>query len=598
MMAKPIPGPRRTVMRSIGHLIAAIVTVALIGIVFKSFAQQAPVPPAPMPPVLQNYQPVTAERLKNPEPGNWLMIRRTYDGWGYSPLNQITTQNITRLRPVWAFYTGEAKVHESAPVVNNGVMFVSTPNNQVIALDAKSGNVLWRYRRPRPEGASVPHDTNRGVALFGDKIYYAAGEAVLVALDAKTGREVWTTVVADNKSGYYISMAPLVADGKVMVGASGGERGIRGFVAAFDLDSGKEQWRTYTIPAPGEPGSETWPKGNQWKTGGGPVWVTGNYDQETNVAYWGTGNGGPWVGDQRPGDNLYTASTIALDVATGKLKGHFQYHPNDSWDWDEVSPPILVDYRRGGRTIKGLIDVARDGYLWFLERSAGPVRFVEGKPYVNQDVFLRLDPETGRPEIDPARKPGTGKLAEFCPNAHGGKNWPPIAFSPQTRMIYVPANNNLCGGYMGVEVEYVAGRGFTGTSGSRSSIRPGADHFGEVQAWNVDTGQRVWTHNYPKSPNWGAMLATAGGLVFTGGTNDRKIHAFDASNGKLLWEFPTTSGILAPPTSFLIDGKQYIAVHSGWGGDSRGMQATLNRLYPGEYPEVPEGGSVWVFALE
>ena len=587
-------------MRSILKLtmVAMFAAAALISIVITSFAQQQPAPVGPMPAVLQNYQPVTAERLKNPEPGNWLMIRRTYDGWGYSPLDQINTQNVSRLRPVWSFATGEARVHESAPIVNNGVMFVTTPMNQVIAIDARTGNLLWRYRRQRPEGASVPHDTNRGVALYGDKVYFAAGEAVLVALDAKTGKEIWTTVVADNKAGYYTSLAPLVAGGKVMLGASGGERGIRGFVAAFDPDTGKEEWRTYTVPAPGEPGSETWPKGDQWKTGGAPVWVTGNYDQETNVVYFGTGNGGPWVGDQRPGDNLYTASTVAFDVATGKIKGHFQYHPNDSWDWDEVSPPILVDYQRGGRTIKGLIDVARDGYLWFLERSSGPIRFVEGKPYVNQNVFLRLDPETGRPEVDPQHKPATGTVAEFCPNAHGGKNWPPIAFNPQTRMIYVPANNNLCGGFMGVEVEYVPGRGFTGTSGNTSSARPGADHFGEVQAWNVDTGQRVWTHNYPKSPNWGAMLTTAGGLVFSGGTNDRKIHAFDAATGKLLWEFPVSSGILAPPTTFMLDGKQYLAVHSGWGGDSRGMQATLNRLFPGEFPEVPEGGAVWVFALE
>ncbi len=589
--------------------VVAAAAFAVIAFVYTNLAQAPPppaappqqqqAPAAPMPAVLRNYPPVTWDRLKNPEAENWLMIRRTYDGWGYSPLNQITTQNVSRLRPVWGFSTGETKVHESAPIVNNGVMFVSTPNNQVIAIDAKTGNVLWRYRRTRPAGASVPHDTNRGVALYADKVYYAAGEALLVALDAKTGKEVWTTTVADNKSGYYISLAPLAASGKIMVGASGGEFGIRGFVAAYDPDTGKELWRTFTIPAPGEPGSETWPKGDQWKTGGAPVWVTGNYDPDTNLAYWGTGNGGPWIGDQRPGDNLYTASTIAIDVATGQIKGYHQYHPNDSWDWDEVSPPILVDYQRGGRTIKGLIDVARDGYLWFLERSSGPIRYVEGKPYVNQNVFTRLDPETGRPEVDPAHKPGTGKPADFCPNAHGGKNWPPIAFSPQTRMIYIPANNNLCGSSVGVEVQYVAGRGYTGTGrGGPGGINPGADHFGEVQAWNVDTGQKVWTHNYPKSPNWGAMLATAGGLVFSGGTNDRKIHAFDAATGKLLWEFPTSSGILAPPTSFMVDGKQYIAVHSGWGGDSRGMEATLNRFMPGEFPEVPEGGSVWVFALE
>ena len=560
--------------------------------------RQQPPPPAPIPPVLEKYQTVTSERLKNPEAENWLMIRRTYDGWGYSPLDQITPANVARLRPVWVFSTAEPRVHEAAPIVNNGAMFVSTPNNQVIAIDARSGNVLWRYRRPRPPGASVPHETNRGVALYGDKVYYAAGEAVLVALDARTGKEVWTTTVADNKSGYYITLAPLVAGGKVMVGASGGEFGIRGFVAAFDLDSGKELWRTYTVPAPGERGSETWPNGDQWKTGGAPVWVTGNYDPETNLAFFGTGNGGPTIGDNRPGDNLYTTSTIAFDVATGAIKGYFQYHQNDSWDYDEVSPPILVDYQRNGRTIKGLVDVARDGYLWFLERSSGPIKFVEGKPYVYQNVFRSLDPETGRPDVDPAHKPGTGKRADFCPGTHGGKNWPPIAFSPRTRMIYIPANNNICGSNMGTQVQYTPGRPFVGIGGSQPFTVPGADHFGEVQAWNVDTGQRVWTHNYAKSPNWGSMLATAGGLVFSGGTSDRKFHAFDASTGKLLWEFPTNSGILAPPTSFAIDGKQYIAVLSGWGGDSRGMQATLNRAFPGEFPEVPEGGAVWLFAVD
>jgi alcohol dehydrogenase (cytochrome c) len=544
-----------------------------------------------------NYQPVTAERLKNPEDGNWLMIRRTYDGAGFSPLAEITADNVKRLRPVWVFSTGETKPHESAPIVNNGVMFVSTPNNQVIAIDASTGNLLWRYHRPRPAKAFVSHETNRGVALYGDKVFFAAGEAVLIALDAKTGREVWTTTVADNKAAYYITLAPLVANGKVMVGASGGEFGVRGFIAAFDPDSGKELWRTYTIPAPGEPGSETWPKGDQWKTGGGSIWVTGNYDPETNLAYWGTGNGGPWMGDQRPGDNLYTSSTLAIDAATGKIRGHFQYHPNDSWDWDEVSPPILVDYRRGDRNIKGLIDVARDGYLWFLERSDGNIHFIEGKPYVKQNVFKRVDPETGRVEVDPDHKPGTGKQTVFCPSLWGGKNWPPIAYSPKTRMIYIPANENMCQSSAGEEVEYKAGSSFMGAK-LGFLVAPGADHFGEVQAWNVDTGQRVWTHEYAKSPNWGAMLVTAGGVVFSGGTNDRHFHAFDASTGQLLWEFPTNSGILAPPTSFAIGGKQYIAVHSGWGGDSRGMQANLNRIFPGEYPEVPEGGAVWVFALE
>ena len=272
------------------------------------------------------------------------------------------------------------------------------------------------------------------------------------------------------------------------------------------------------------------------------------------------------MGDQRPGDNLYIASTIAIDVATGAIKGHFQYHPNESWDWDEVSPPILVDYQRNGRTIKGLINVARNGYLWFLERTAGPIKFVEGKPFVNQNVFRSLDPETGRPDVDPARKPGTGKRAEFCPGAHGGKNWPPIAFSPQTRMIYIPANNNLCGCEPGAPSHLHARAAPSPASrGGPPFAAPGADHVGEVQAWNVDTGQKVWTHNYAKSPNWGSMLATAGGLVFSGGTNDRKIHAFDAPPASCCGSSRPTPASSRRRRTFTVDGKQYIAVHVGLG---------------------------------
>jgi len=572
-------------------------TFAVVVIAAPIVFAQAPQPPRPA--ILQNYPAVTAEQLKKPADGDWLMVRRTYDGWGYSPLDQITKGNVARLQPVWSMSTGVTSGHQAPPIVNGGVMFVATPNNQVLAIDARTGMLLWRYRHTAPEDAIIAHRTSRGVALLGDKVYFAAGDAILVAIDAKTGREAWTAKVADNKAGYYMSLAPLVADGKVLVGTSGGEWGVRGFVAAFDANTGKELWRTYTIPAPGEPGSETWPKGDQWKTGGGSIWVTANYDPETNLAYWGTGNGGPWIGDQRPGDNLYTSSTIAIDVATGAIKAYHQYHPNDSWDWDEVSPPILVDYQRNGRTIKGLVDVARDGYIWFLERTNGAINFVEGKPFVKQNVFTSLDPKTGRPEVDPARKPGMGKKVDFCPSLWGGKNWPPIAFSPKTRMIYVPANENLCASFtVNSTPKYTAGRQFTYEGARAMTVAPGADHIGEVQAWNVDTGKKVWTHNYPSSPNWGPMLATGGGLVFTGGTNDRKFHAFDAQTGALLWEFPTSSGIIGQPTSFSLDGKQYVAVQSGWGVDSAGMQAQLNNAFPGKYPEVPEGGAVWVFAVK
>jgi alcohol dehydrogenase (cytochrome c) len=555
-----------------------------------------PLETAPMPEILKQYQPVRAEQLRNPADGDWPMIRRSYNGWGYSPLNRITPDNVGRLEPAWVFSTGVANGHEAPPIVVNGVMFVATPGNQVIAINARTGTMLWRYRRPLPDKVVLLHPTSRGVAVYGDKVYFAAGEAVLVALDAKTGDEAWTTRVADNASGYYMSLAPLVADGKVLVGTSGGELGIRGFVAAFDADTGKEVWRTYTVPAPGEPGSETWPKGNQWKTGGASVWVTANYDPETNLSFWGTGNGGPWMGDQRPGDNLYISSTVAIDVKTGQIKGHMQYSPNESWDWDEVSPPILVDYQRNGRTIKGLINVARNGYLYFLERTAGKINFIEGTPFVRQNVFRSLDPKTGRPDVDPAKKPGTDKMADFCPSLWGGKNWPPIAFNPDTRMIYIPANENLCATFIGRAVEYSPGRNYTGATTTMYQ-HPGSKHIGEVQAWSVDTGKRVWTHTFAKSANWGPILTTGGGLVFSGGTSDRMFRAFDAKSGKVLWQHPTNSGIIGVPISFSVDGKQYVAVQSGFGIDSRSMQARLNRIAPGEYPEVPEGGAVWVFAV-
>jgi alcohol dehydrogenase (cytochrome c) len=551
-------------------------------------------PPASPSSMLQNYPAVTAERLKQPADGEWLMVRRTYDGWGYSPLDQINTKNVARLQPVWTLSTGMNNGHEAAPIVNGGVMFVSTSFNQVLALDAKSGTVLWRYRSPVPTSVRGK-PVSRGVSLYGDKVFAVLTEAVLVALDAKTGREVWRTIVGNNAIGEYMTAPPLIADGKLVTGISGGDGANRGFVAAYDPGTGRELWKTYMTPSPGEPGSETW-RGDDWKTGGAATWVTGNYDPDTNLVYWGVGNGYPWVGLARPGDNLYTASTVAIDVATGAIKGHFQYTPNESWDWDEVSPPILVDYRRGGRTVKGLINFARSGYLYFLERSAGAITFVEGMPYVKQNVFKSLDSKTGRPDIDDARKPDVGKLVDFCPSWHGAKNWQPGAYNPKTRMIYAPTQENICAVMIGRTIQTTTGA-TRAASTQRMYIAPGADHLSEVQAWNVDTGKKVWTHNFAKSPNWGPIMTTGGGLVFSGGTNDRMFRAFDASTGKILWEFPTNSGIYAPATTFTIDGTQYVAVLSGWGQDAKLMQTRIDAVSPGNFPEVPEGGVIWVFAL-
>ena len=407
------------------------------------------------------YTPVTDERLRAPDPGDWLMYRGTYDSWGYSPLDQITTDNVADLVPLWTLSTGVTSGHESPPVVNDGVMFVTTPEDRVIAIDARTGEQLWLYARQFPEGMAHPHRTNRGVGLYGDKVFLTTHDAFVVALDAVTGEVAWETAVADYRTGYYMTIAPLVASGKVMVGASGGERGIRGFVVALDPETGEEVWRSHTIPGPGEPGNDTWP-GDTWQRGGASIWITGSYDPESNLTYWGTGNPGPWIGDQRPGDNLYTNSVVAFDADTGEIKGYHQYHHNGSWDWDEVSAPLLIDVPRDGRVIPTLVHPARNGYLWTLERTAaGPIRFVEAQPYVDQNVFTAIDPVTGRPEYDDERKPGTDKPATFCPSLWGGKDWPPAAYSPQTGYLYIPANENLCSTMVGVEVDYVPGGGYT-----------------------------------------------------------------------------------------------------------------------------------------
>ena len=330
-----------------------------------------------------DYTPVTDARLTNPEPQNWLMTRGNYQGWSYSSLDQINSSNVRGLTPVWTFSTGVDSGHESPPIVNNGVMFVSTPYAQVIALDAATGDELWRYKRKLPEGFSALHNTNRGVALYGDRVYLAGLDAVLVALDARTGKVVWETKVEDWKTGYYMTMAPLVVKGKILVGVAGGEFGVRGFVEAFDADSGKSAWKTYSIPAPGEPGSNTWEKPDTWKTGGASTWMTGNYDPTTDTVFWGTGNGSPWFGDQRPGDNLYTSSTLALDGATGKLKGYFQYQQNEDWDWDAMNAPMLVDFQKDGATVNGLLTPQRNGYLYWLQRkSDGGIGFIKAQPYV------------------------------------------------------------------------------------------------------------------------------------------------------------------------------------------------------------------------
>jgi len=547
------------------------------------------------------YSEVTDARLVNPEPNNWLMYRGNYNGWGYSPLEQINSKNIGKLTLAWSAATGVPEGHQSPPIVNNGYMYVTTPNAQVIALNAATGEELWRYKKELPADMLMLHNTNRGVALYGDKVYVATVDAHLIALDARTGKVAWDAQVGDAKALSYITLAPLAAKGKIMVGSSGGETGVRGFVAAYDAVTGKEAWRTFTTAAPGEPGGDTWP-GEAYKNGGGSIWITGSYDPQNNLAYWGTGNPAPWPTEGRQGDNLYTTSTIALDVETGKIKGYHQYHHNDAWDWDEVSAPVLIDTEINGKAVKGAVHAGRDGYLWMLEREPnGKIDFINGLPYVYNDAFKSIDKKTGRLTYDESKRSGMGKAVKFCPSLWGGKDWPPEAWNPKTKLFYIPANNHLCAELPKAdEITYKKGDLYIGypIEGVMGSLRYQGDKpstIGELQAWDLKTGKLAWVHKYDRAI-WAPLLTTGGNLVFTGGTNDRLFRAFDATNGKVLWQYPTPSGVTAVPTSFMVNGEQYIAVQSGWGIDAQRMQSGIDTLN-GTVTNVPQGGTVMVFKL-
>ena len=552
---------------------------------------------------IQNYSTVTDERLENQEHNNWLQVRGNHEGWLHSRLDQITSSNVGNLQPVWSFATGVIEGHQAPPIVNDGVMFVATPQNQVIALDAVSGKQLWRYKREIPEDLFQLHPTSRGVGLYGDLVYFAASDCFLIALDAKTGEVVWEVAVNDYQAGYYMSLQPFVAHGKVVVGTSGGEYGIRGHINAYDAATGAEIWNTYTIPAPGEPGSDTWPDDDAWKTGGGSAWNTGTYDADTNILYWGIGNAAPWIGETRGFmDNLYTTSVIAMDLDSGNIIGHHQYHWNDSWDWDEVSPPIIRPITYGGRTFKALVNVARNGHIFVLEPTPeGPINFVDAWPYVYGNVVTDIDPKTGRFTYDKAHWPVLNEKVEFCPSLWGGKDWPSAAYNPDTDMIYIPANENICSTLLGIDQEFIQGELYLGVDipilMNEFFMREGWDHVGEIQAWNVSDKKEVWTHNF-EHQNWGPILSTAGNLLFAGGTNDHMFRAFDASNGSVLWEYPTLSGITAPPSTWSVDGTQYVGVVSGWGVDAERKQGVFRTIIPGYDVHVPQGGAIYVFALQ
>ena len=495
---------------------------------------------------------VPYERILNAdkEPGNWLTYSRNYQGHRYSPLGEITTANVRSLKVKWAFQfsTGPQEV---SPIAVDGILYVTGPN-VAAALDGRTGHTLWVWRRPIPSdyrNVGFPR-TSRGPAVLDDKLFVATLDCYLVALDLKSGIERWATKVADYKSGYSMTMAPLAIAGKVVVGISGGETGIRGFVDAYDAMTGKQAWRFWTIPGPGEAGHETW-SGESWKTGGGATWVTGSYDPELKLVYWGVGNPGPdWNGDVRPGDNLYTCSLVALDGDTGRLRWYFQFTPHDTHDWDATHIPVLFDGEISGRQRKLVAIANRNAFYYVLDRSTG--EFLAGRAYAKQTWAHGLDAK-GRPIRAPNSEP-TEKGALIWPNLNGATIWFSPSYNPQTDLLYV-AVREVGAVYFKRDAEYKEGTFYAG--GGENEL-PADDASGAIRALNARTGEMRWEFKL-HSPACASVLSTAGGLVFSG-TDEGNFFALDAGAGKPLWDFQTGGSISSNPISFTMDGHQYVAI--------------------------------------
>jgi alcohol dehydrogenase (cytochrome c) len=495
---------------------------------------------------------VPVERIANAEreSGNWLTYSRDFQGHRFSPLVEINTQDVARLKVKWAFQFPQGG-NQTSPIVVDGILYITGPNSAA-ALDGRSGRSLWTWKRRVPadyHSIGFGH-TNRGPAVLDDKLFVATLDGYLVALDLKSGAERWSAKVVDYKLGYSMTMAPLAIDGKVVVGVSGGEAGIRGFIDAYDAKTGAQAWRFWTVPGPSEPGHETW-SGEAWKTGGGATWVTGAYDPQLKLVYWGVGNPGPdWNGDVRPGDNLYTCSLVALDADTGKLHWYFQFSPHDTHDWDATHVPMLFDADiRGAR--RKLVAVAnRNAFYYVLDRTTG--EFLAGKPYAKQTWATGLDPK-GRPIPASDAEPTTEGNVVW-PNANGATVWFSPSYDPQTGFAYV-ATREIAARYFKRDTPYKAGDIFPG--GGEEEL-PADDAWGAIKAIQAETGDVRWEFRL-LSPPWSGVLSTAGGLVFSG-SDEGVFYALDARTGKPLWDFQTGGPIGANPVSFLIDGHQNIAI--------------------------------------
>jgi alcohol dehydrogenase (cytochrome c) len=486
--------------------------------------------------------------------GHWTTYSGSFSSQRFSPLRQITPANVARLRPAWVYQPPGTGSLEATPLAVDGVLYATWGPTGVAALDVKSGKTIWEWTRPiAPSVLNLGFPrVNRGVAMLGDTLYVGTLDGYLIALDARSGGERWTVHVGDNPTGHAITAAPLAVDGKVIVGISGGEAGIRGFLDAYDAKSGKQLWRFHTIPSPGEPGSDTWP-GDSWVHGGGATWLTGSYDPELRLLYWGTGNPGPdWNGDSRIGDNLYTSSVVALDIDSGKPRWHFQFTPHDVHDWDANQIPVLADADFGGRRRQLLVMANRNAFFYVLDRKSG--EYLLGAPYAKQTWAKGLD-ERGRPILVPGMEPSE-KGALVYPSLQGATNWASPSFSPLTNFLYVPVRE-MGSVYYKTPVEYRPGTYYTGGSEKRLD----EESWGAVRAIDVRTGKQAWDFPLP-SPTWAGVLSTAGGLVFSG-SNEGNFFALDATTGKPLWQFQTGGQIRSGPMAFATDGKQYVAVAGG-----------------------------------
>ena len=488
------------------------------------------------------------------EPGSWLTYSGSYGAQRYSTLDQIHRDNVDQLQVAWVYQARSTQKFEVSPLVVDGVMYITEAPSDATALDLRTGRPLWSYRRSLPQGiVTCCGQVNRGVALLDDQVFLGTVDAHLVALDARTGRVRWDVEVAEHTEGYAITLAPLALNDKIIVGISGGEYGIRGFLDAYDPKTGERLWRFWTVPGPGEPGHDTW-SGDSWERGGAPTWVTGAYDPELNLLYWGTGNPGPdFIGEVREGDNLYSESLIALDPDTGELKWYFQFLPHDLHDYDSTQIPVLLDAEFEGEPRKLLLFPNRNGFYYVLDRVTG--EFLVGKQFARQTWAFGLD-ENGRPIENPASVPSR-EGALVYPDDDGAANWYSPTYSPQTNLIYQNVREKGATYYL-ADATYEPGKIYMGAS--RRTVT-GEDPKGFLRALNPLTGDLVWEIEV-HSPPWAGLMSTAGGLVFSG-TMEGDFFAADARTGDVLWRFQTGGPIYANPISYLSEGRQFITIAAG-----------------------------------